>query len=90
MGEARRRRFEQVLQRLCEVAADISGQPRSEITPSSRISDVLEMDSLNTVQLVMAVEDEFGIASKTSEFEVFSRSVVTFEDLAKALLEDGP
>lgn len=34
---------------------------KEKITPDSRLIDDFNMDSLNTIELVMALEEEFGI-----------------------------
>ena len=49
------------LERLKEIIADIMGLDTSEITMDSSFSEDLGCDSLDTVEIVMAIEDELDI-----------------------------
>lgn len=40
-----------------------------EITPDSKVKEDLEVDSLDLFELVMALEDEFGIEIPTEDLE---------------------
>ena len=50
-----------VYQRLCEFLCEQLGVEESEIRPETNIIDDLGADSLDVVELVAAMEDEFNI-----------------------------
>ena len=43
--------------------------PRDEITPEANFTEDLEVDSLGVVELLMALEDEFGVRIADDEAE---------------------
>jgi acyl carrier protein len=43
--------------------------PRDEITPEASFTEDLEVDSLGVVELLMALEDEFGVRISDDEAE---------------------
>ncbi len=45
------------------------GKDESEITPESHFVDDLDADSLDTVELMMALEEEFGVKFEDEEAE---------------------
>src|SRR4030095_14413585 len=44
-----------------QIIVDELGVDENEVTPNARVIDVLGADSLDTVELVMRFEEEFGI-----------------------------
>jgi acyl carrier protein len=48
-------------EKIISIIAEQLGVKKEEITPKSSFIDDLGADSLDTVELVMALEDEFGI-----------------------------
>ncbi len=50
-----------MLERVIAVLADKLSKDASEITATSRITDDLGADSLDMVEVIMGLEDEFGI-----------------------------
>ncbi len=48
-------------QRVIEIIADQLGEPKENITPEKSFVDDLGADSLDVVELIMALEEEFGI-----------------------------
>ena len=50
-----------VYQKLCEFLAEQLGIDESEIRPETNIIDDLGADSLDVVELISAMEDEFNI-----------------------------
>jgi formylglycine-generating enzyme len=48
--------------RVCDIASEQLGIDRADVRPSSRIVQDLNCDSLDLVELVMAVEDAFDVA----------------------------
>ena len=50
-----------VAERVKEIIVEQLGVKREEVTPEASFVDDLGADSLDTVELVMALEEEFGI-----------------------------
>lgn len=56
-------------EKIKSIIADQLGVKKEEITPQSSFIDDLGADSLDTVELVMALEDEFSIEIPDEEAE---------------------
>ena len=50
-----------VLEKLSKIIADQLGMDQSEITQDTSLKEDLKADSLDIVEIIMAIEDEFGI-----------------------------
>ena len=48
-------------EKLQNIVAEVTGRQASEITPDTRFREDLNLDSLDFIQIVMAIEDEFSI-----------------------------
>lgn len=55
--------------RMKDVLVSELGLDESSITPSARFEEDLEVDSLGVVELLMALEDEFGVKIPDEEAE---------------------
>lgn len=55
--------------RIRSIVADQLGIDRGEVTPDASILDDLGADSLDVVELVMAIEDEFDIEVPDEDVE---------------------
>jgi acyl carrier protein len=53
--------IEEIEKKVKQIIADELGVEESEVTPNARFIDDLGADSLDTVELVMRLEEEFGI-----------------------------
>ncbi|WP_418746937.1 acyl carrier protein [Frisingicoccus sp.] len=69
------------LERLKEIIADIMGLDAGEITMDSSFAEDLGCDSLDTVEIVMAIEDELDIKIPDDSAE----SIVTVGDAMEAI-----
>lgn len=49
------------MQRLASIVGDQLGVPEAEVRPTARLVEDLGADSLDIVEIVMAIEDEFGV-----------------------------
>lgn len=58
---------EQIANRIKEVIADKLGVDIEKVTDNARFIDDLGADSLDTVELVMALEEEFGVEISNDE-----------------------
>ena len=56
-----------------QIIIDELGVDENEVTPNARFIDDLGADSLDTVELVMAFEEEFGIEIPDEDAEKITR-----------------
>lgn len=52
-----------------QCAVEVLQVPADKVTPQARFADDLDADSLDLVELVMALEEQFGIDVDESELE---------------------
>jgi acyl carrier protein len=75
MGKDEVRRDEagqdEVLAGLAEVLGAVAGVDRSDVTPGARFGDDLGIDSLTMVDVVVAVEDRFGLVVPDDDWARF-------------------
>ncbi len=77
-----------VEQRVCDVASKQLGIPRNEIRPTSRLIEDLHCDSLDAIELIMELEDEFDVTIPNDYVNpvgktVFARNPFRLSDLAE-------
>ncbi|MEA3485995.1 MAG: acyl carrier protein [Candidatus Aerophobetes bacterium] len=60
---------DEILKKVKEVTSEQLGVDDSQITPEARFIDDLGADSLDTVELVMALEEEFNLEIPDEEAE---------------------
>ncbi len=70
-----------MLEKVQEMLAEALNKPVSEIAPDAKIIDDLGADSLDVVELLSRLEDEFGIVIPDEDVE----SLVTVSDVAEEL-----
>lgn len=70
---------EEILEILKNIASEQLGIDADKITLKSILTDDLEADSLDVVELVMNIEEHFGITIPDSDAE----KIVTVEDMVK-------
>ena len=72
--------------RVTEVLAEQLGTPKEEIRMESKLADDLGADSLDTVEVVMAMEDEFSCEipdEKTDALTTVADVVGVIDDILK-------
>ena len=57
----------EIADRIIEIVAEKLGKPKEEITPEKSFVTDLGADSLDTVELMMDIEDEFGLSIPEEE-----------------------
>ena len=60
---------EEILQKIQEITADRLGVDESEVTPEASFREDLEADSLDLVELIMELEEAFGMEIPDEEAE---------------------
>ncbi|RKU27219.1 acyl carrier protein [Candidatus Poribacteria bacterium] len=70
-------------ERLIEIIAEQLGAEKTNVTPDASFMDDLGADSLDTVELVMALEEEFDLEIPDSEAE----KIRTVQDALNYLAE---
>jgi acyl carrier protein len=70
-------------ERVCDLVVEQLGVSLDQVTPDASFIDDLGADSLDTVELVMAFEEEFGIDIPDEDAE----KIVTVSDAIKYLDE---
>ena len=77
---------EEVFEKIREISADRLGIDESEITPESSFREDLEADSLDLVQLIMELEEQFGMEIPDEEAE----KITTVEEAVDYVMENQP
>ncbi|NNN16083.1 MAG: acyl carrier protein [Acidimicrobiaceae bacterium] len=62
-----------------ECAVKVLGVTPDQVVPTARFAEDLDADSLDLVELVMALEDEFGVSVDESELEGVETVQQSFE-----------
>ena len=73
------------LERLISAIADVLDLDKATITADSKFVDDLGADSLDVLEIIMGIEDEFGIQIPTDETESIVTVGDAYEKIKKAL-----
>lgn len=73
---------EQILERVCQLAAEQAGMSAAEVSLDSHLVHDLNFDSLDKVEFTMTVEDEFDVSISDDRAD----RVNTVRDAAELLL----
>lgn len=73
----------EILAKVKEMVASQLGKSEEEITPESSFIEDLGADSLDLVELIMSMEDEFGLEISDEDAE----SIITVQDAINFILE---
>lgn len=70
-------------QKIIQILSEVSGVPEAEIKPDSRLTDELGLTSFDLADIVVAIEDEYGL----SIADELLPQLVTVGDIIKAASE---
>lgn len=73
------------LERLINAIAEVLDVDKSTITTDSKFADDLGADSLDVLEIIMGIEEEFGIQVPTDEAESIVTVGDAYEKIKKAL-----
>lgn len=60
---------DQLVDRLCDLAAAQASIDRGQVNASSRLREDLNFDSLDTMEFAMEIEDEYGVSVSDGDVE---------------------
>jgi acyl carrier protein len=72
----------EIYQQLTEVFRDVFGREDMELTPELSAKDVMGWDSFKQIEIMIAVEEQYGVKFRTRELE----SLQNVGDLVRAVL----
>ena len=75
---------QEILEKVKELVAGQLGKSEDEVTPDSSFIEDLGADSLDLVELIMSMEDEYGLEISDEDAE----SIVTVKDAVKFITEN--
>ena len=79
-----------VFERVRKIIAEQLGVDESEITPQTSFVDDLNADSLDLVELIMSLEEEFSKAGKSMEIsDEDAEKIATVQDAVNYIVEHG-
>ena len=75
---------QEILEKVKELVASQLGKSEDEVTPESSFIEDLGADSLDLVELIMSMEDEYGLEISDEDAE----KIVTVKDAVKFIVEN--
>jgi acyl carrier protein len=72
----------EIYQQLTEIFRDVFGRDDMELTPELSAKDVKGWDSFKQIEIMIAVEEQYGVKFRTRELE----SLQNVGDLVRAVL----
>ena len=79
-----------VFERVRKIIAEQLGVDEGEINPQTSFVDDLNADSLDLVELIMSLEEEFSKAGKTIEVsDEDAEKIITVQDAVNYIQEHG-
>lgn len=79
-----------VFERVKKIIAEQLGVDEAEITPQTSFVDDLNADSLDLVELIMSLEEEFSKAGKSIEVsDEDAEKIITVQDAVNYIQEHG-
>ena len=77
---------EDILSKIQEITADRLGVDETDVTPDASFREDLEADSLDLVELIMELEEQFGMEIPDEEAE----KITTVEEAVDYVVEHQP
>ena len=77
---------EEILTKIQEITADRLGVDETDVTPDASFREDLEADSLDLVELIMELEEQFGMEIPDEEAE----KITTVEEAVDYVVEHQP
>ena len=74
---------EEILSKIQEITADRLGVDESDVTPDASFREDLEADSLDLVELIMELEEQFGMEIPDEEAE----KITTVDEAVEYVME---
>lgn len=78
-----------VFERVRAIVCEQLGVDEDQVTPSTSFVDDLNADSLDLVELIMALEEEFGEEAQIEISDEDAEKIVTVQDAVDYLKEHG-
>jgi len=79
-----------IFERVKKIIAEQLGVDEGNITPKTSFVEDLNADSLDLVELIMSLEEEFGQGSQSFEIsDEDAEKIITVQDAVNYLLEHG-
>ena len=79
-----------VLERVRKIIVEQLGVEENDVNPQTSFVDDLNADSLDLVELIMAMEEEFSKEGKTMEIsDEDAEKIVTVQDAVTYIIEQG-
>lgn len=79
-----------VFERVRKIIVDQLGVEENDVNPQTSFVDDLNADSLDLVELIMAMEEEFSKEGKTMEIsDEDAEKIVTVQDAVSYIIEQG-
>jgi len=75
---------QEILEKVKELVASQLGKSEDEVTPESSFIEDLGADSLDLVELIMSMEDEYGLEISDEDAE----KIITVKDAVKFITEN--
>lgn len=75
----------QILEKVTKLVIEHLGVDEAKVTEDSHLSDTLGADSLDSVELIMAIEDEFDIEIPDEEAENMTTVGIIVESIMSKL-----
>ncbi|MDO8613097.1 MAG: acyl carrier protein [Dehalococcoidia bacterium] len=79
-----------VFERVRKIIVEQLGVEEKDVNPQTSFVDDLNADSLDLVELIMAIEEEFSKEGKTMEIsDEDAEKIVTVQDAVSYIIEQG-
>ena len=79
-----------VFERVRKIIVEQLGVEENDVNPQTSFVDDLNADSLDLVELIMAMEEEFSKGGKTMEIsDEDAEKIVTVQDAVSYIIEQG-